>query len=240
MIQFSVLDSYHTRWELQMRIRGAVSVVVGALLAVVAATASALPVTEIGDAGQTIASAQVVPGSGPVDSISGTFTSASDVDLFKIHIATPGLFSATASSVPALDGLLFLFDSAGKGVVSRDDSSNSNGDFGALTSTFVVLAGDYFLGISLFDNIPSSAGGLIFPDTRLVDSGIEYGPSGPGGAQALSTWSAGGGGLTGSAGSYTIALRGVSGVSGVPEPATLALLALGLGGLGFSRHRKSN
>ena len=41
-----------------MRIRGAVSAVVGALLAVVAAAASALPVTEIGDAGQTIASAQ--------------------------------------------------------------------------------------------------------------------------------------------------------------------------------------
>jgi hypothetical protein len=115
--------------------------------------ASAISITEIGDAGQTLASAQDVRGTG-ADTILGSLLSASDVDLFQIHISSPGLFSAVGSSVPSRDGMLFLFDSSGRGVVNRDDSIHFGGNFGDLTSAFVVLEGDYFLGISLWDNLP--------------------------------------------------------------------------------------
>lgn len=207
-----------------------------ALLALVAGSAAAFPAAEIGDAGQSLADAQVISGSGPVESISGTLGSGTDVDLYKIHVADPTQFFVSAVSNPGIDGMLFLFDASGRGVVMRDDSANVNANFGALSSAFVVTPGDYYLAISVFDITPSNADGLLFPDTRLVDSGLEYGPSGPGGALPFSTWVAASGGSQPATGDYVLTLRGVS---AVPEPGMPMLLGVGLAGLMTSLRRRS-
>ncbi len=220
----------------------AVALLSGVVLAVATASSFANIVSEIGDAGDASATAQVVTGGFAVTSISGTFASPTDADVYKIHIGDPTLFTATGSGWPT-DGLLFLFDSIGRGVVSIDDSCNQCGNYGTLTSTFVLSAGDYFLGVSLFDLVPRSTAGLIFPDTQFVDSGVQYGPTGPGGALPLSSWTVAGGGVPTTGGSYVLTLSGVSTVperfvTTLPEPTTLALLCLA--GLAATRRRKLN
>src|SRR5207302_10698006 len=92
--------------------------------------AGAIPWMEVGDAGDLRATAQVPIGSGPLSSIFGSIllTSATDADLYRIHISTPSTFSATTLGTVGLPGTqlpnsqLFLFNAAGLGVYGRDDN----------------------------------------------------------------------------------------------------------------------
>ncbi len=128
-------------------------------LLAIAPSAFAISFTEIGDAGQSVATAQNT-GGGILDSISGTFTSGNDVDLYNIYLSG-GSFSATMSS--NTDPMLFLWDSAGNPLLFNDDW------FGLqsyLSST--LSAGNYILGVSQF----SWGYGLHHADTW--DSGYVY------------------------------------------------------------------
>ena len=98
---------------------------------------------EVGDAGQSIATAQDT-GSGSVTSITGLFSGSGDVDFFNIYISG-GIFSATVSS--STDPMLFLWDSAGNPLLFNDDYFGLQSHIGGSFAD-----GDYILGISQYAN----------------------------------------------------------------------------------------
>ena len=121
--------------------------------------------TEIGDAGQLLSNAQVIPGG--TDFITGTISSNNDVDLFQITLGG-GTFSATTVGGAAFDTQLFLFDENGLLVAQNDDSDSSltlqstlsvsptSGSTIPVTTTGTTSLnpGTYFLAISSYDNDP--------------------------------------------------------------------------------------
>jgi hypothetical protein len=109
-------------------------------------------VAESGDAGQTLTSAQVIPGgSGQLDAITGAISSDNDVDIFQISLAGDS-FSASTVGGASFDTQLFLFDSSGVLIAENDDSE---GTLQSTISSSSLAAGDYFLAISSFNNDPS-------------------------------------------------------------------------------------
>ena len=165
-----------------------------------------ISVTEIGEAGQLLPDAQVIPGgSATLDSITGTISSNNDVDLFQITLTGDQTFSATTVGGAGFDTELFLFDANGIGVYGNDDVSSDidQSTLPAGTPLTPQQPGTYFLAITGFQNEPESSGGRIF---ELTDDGPGLlKPTGPGGELPLS-------GFTGEgdkSGSYTIKLTGV-------------------------------
>jgi Ca2+-binding RTX toxin-like protein len=160
--------------------------------------------TEIGDAGQSIFDAKVIPnGSQQLNSISGKLSDANDVDLYQITIADGATFSATTVNTgTTIDTQLFLFDSNGLGVFGNDQASFTSQS--TLPTGLALQAGTYFLAISSFNNDPVSDGGLIFPDFPFDQV---VGPTEVGGNLPLNGFTFGGGSF--SNGDYKISLTGV-------------------------------
>lgn len=159
---------------------------------------------ENGNAGQTLADAQVIPGgSARLSSINGTLSSNNDVDLYQINVTDGTSFSASTVGGTNLDTQLFLFDANGIGVLANDQASNSAQ---STLSANSLNPGTYFLAISNYDNDPVSAGGLIFPTGFPSDNEV-VGPTESGGGSPLSGFTGNG---FGEGGDYTITLTGVS------------------------------
>lgn len=138
------------------------AVVVGGVVAL-AAVAQAGTYHEVGDAGQLPGTAQVVGGTGALDSIVGSILNRSDADVFRIYIADAAAFSATVSAGTNFDSQLFLFDSAGRGLFYNDQSAGGNqwaGLTGFAASDF--SAGNYLLGISRWSLVPMSGSTVTF------------------------------------------------------------------------------
>jgi hypothetical protein len=210
-----------------------------------AATAASTTWAEVGDAGQTIATAQVTLGSrsDSLTLITGSISAASDHDLFEIFINGGAMFSATTVLQPGTldDTQLFLFNSAGIGVYANDDSGALGANFDrAALPAMSITPGLYYLLIDASGSYPTSAGGLIFPNFTLtsvpvVDSTTVVGPIGPGSASPFTGYT----GTAASFGTYQIALTGVS--AAAPEPISFVLFATGiLGVLTLSKLRRGN
>lgn len=194
--------------------------------------------TEISDAGNLPATAQITAGAGFLTEIDGKLSPADGdgQDMYLIHIDGGGTFSATTVGGASFDTELFLFDANGKGVYANDDAS---GDFApsmlrAYTSLTPITPGDYYLAITQCCSAPVSNDGQIFtiagPNHRALS-----GPTGAGGALPVTGY-AGGFVQTPGGGAYQIFLTGayasiVTGaqVSAVPEPNVFALMLAGLG-----------
>lgn len=197
------------------------------VLALTLARTGPLPAStfiETGDAGLLTSTANLTPISSgsPLGVILGTL-SEDDADVFAILLTGGTLFTATtASNVTSFfDTTLFLFNSAGLGIVANDDCP-----FNPPQSTIEFMpanSGTYYLAVAGFGFFPHSASGLIWPvNGGLMPPGL-LSPAGPGGAQTLNGWL----GSSTEAGAYRIALTGAQAVA-VPEPGTPLLVAAGL------------
>jgi hypothetical protein len=212
--------------------------------------AQAATFTEMGDAGETLSTAQVIPSKETMlQSISGTLSG--DADLFKIFL-NGDPFSATTVGGADFPTQLSLFDSEGMGVYfnERTSSSVEQSTLPANNPFTPTQSGIYYLAISVLDLDPiNEAGDDIFPD--LADFSVDVpldtiltGVFEPTAAGAMSPLSGFDGAILDEGGSYTIALTGVTGVprdeKDIPEPASaLGLLAIGALGLVSLQKNKS-
>jgi hypothetical protein len=189
---------------------------------------------EEGDAGDSLATANVTMGAGELDTIVGTLPDDDPhgVDLYKLKIANPSLFSATTDNFPLtelLDTWLYLFDENGFGVAAS--ASTAGGSPNATISLGSVSGpgGTYYLAVTRFESVPNSDSGAIFPDLALLPlDGEVVGPTGVGGSEPLSFWTSPPPPLFDFE-NYQIDLTGaapaVSDVTVVPEPSSLLVWA---------------
>jgi hypothetical protein len=208
--------------------------------------AGAFTYTEQGDAGETIATAQVITFANATSTATDPFltsifgsVASEDADIFAISLTAGQLFQATSgpptSNPTAIANTqLFLFDALGNGLVANDNSQlpGQAANYATITAFTVPTTGIYYLAISGFNYDPRDAGNnFIFPDTttgQLVPNS---------GVGALNNWAVRSG--SGSASfSYSIALVNAQ---PTPEPAVggglLAFAVLGL--MGGWRARQS-
>ena len=177
---------------------------------------------EMGDAGQTLATAE---NAGNVTGFIGTIGAAQDADLYVFTIAAAGSYrfsdvntTVDATAGGALDTAIFLFNSTGTPLVTNDDASGTS-----INSSFTVTlaAGTYYFGISLSGNEPvNSSGQLLFAGYPAGDTTATRGPTSGLNPTTESTFN--GQSYSSDVGTYSVSIT-----NAVPEPSTYALLALG-------------
>ncbi|MBI1190559.1 MAG: hypothetical protein GC200_07790 [Tepidisphaera sp.] len=162
-----------------------------------------------GDAGETPDTAQVVSGSGTIDTIGGSIDNGgADSDLFAIDICDPSSFSATTAGGTGTltDTQLWLFKADGTGVEFNDDTV---GVRSSIDNSFVFDPGTYLIGVSGYNrDAVDSDGSLIWNNTPFT---TVRAPDGPGAFNPVSSWTG-----TSATGTYQITLTGACYVSGGP------------------------
>ena len=194
---------------------------------------------EQGDAGDSLATANVIGEVFPLNHIAGTLpdNDPNGVDLYQLFIPDPSKFSASTDNFPStdlLDTWLYLFDENGMGIAAS--ASSVGGSFHASISEGSVLAppGQYYLAVTRLDSAPQSATGPIFPDLVFASTNGEVvGPTGTGGNNPLASWTS----LQFlDFENYQIDLTGAA--SAVPEPSAAMIWACGSLLFVSSRKRK--
>jgi hypothetical protein len=139
---------------------------------------------ESGDAGDSIATANMTAGTGNMHQIIGNITMVPDnVDMYCVSIPFLAGFSAHISCELTTERDLWLFDSNGYGV-SLNDGCTANWTF--ISGTFGSGDGQYYLAISCTDDEALSSSGTIWDPASA--SG-QRAPDGPGAADPLIGWS---------------------------------------------------
>ena len=192
---------------------------------------SAAPViwVEIPDAGQTLATANDVQPRSPLDAIVGSLSnepsSLDMVDLYKISIPQPSIFSLSTGTGLDLNlvasPVLYLFDVNGVGI-AVDYGSGPNGQAFLSSLPGGVLPGEYYLAIAFVDYVPNDADDAAIFDPFLFDNTVRS-------LNPLASWS-----------DFTLLQPGVAGayqidITGIPLPQTAWLVALGLLGIALKR-----
>jgi hypothetical protein len=196
-------------------IRTAACAVIAAFALAVAPGAFAA--SEQGDAGDLRVTANDMGGSA-VTTIWGTFTDATDADVYRLCLSDGASFSATTVGATTLDTQMFLFDSQGYGIYANDDWNGLRGSMLPAQHRFSPRAGgEYFLAISSYNRDPQSSQGEIFQDNFihwLYPDGV-LDANGFGAAETLVDWN---GRAPGGPGLYHITLTGTA--SCVPPDTT--------------------
>ena len=197
---------------------------------------------EVGDAGDTLATAQQILGTTgtALSSISGAITltnAISDGDMYEIYIPNPTAFAASntafVSGANNFDSQIFIFSATGLGLAANDDSPNGGSQSSIPAGSFSGAAGNYYILVDGSGRYAASSTGVIFPNYTdgVTDPTGVYGPTGPGGGNVLSGYT----GNSNEAGSYVLALTGAQFVTApVPEPTTFAFILAGAAGLAFA------
>lgn len=188
---------------------------------------------EDGDAGRSIDDAQNTTSVGLLNTIAGTLGGIDHEDVYKLivlgadDIASPVSFGFTQGPGPAFNPALWLFDSAGYGVLGNDDDPILGGPGSRLIApstdgvTLMLPPGEYFLAVTESGNVPLSfrfgadAGKGALEEIFSFANALEVsGPDGIGADNPLYDWSGG----AGSFGNYGIVIT--------PAPASLAILTI--------------
>ena len=141
--------------------------------------------SEVGDAGDLVATAQGTTGLGSLTTITGSLASATDVDLYCIRLsAVPpaGLPLIQLQCVVQQGPNVWLFDAFGNGVFTSSGCSMGNKTI--LAPNVSLAAGTYYVAVSYSGVDPQSAAGAIWNPTG---SG-QRAPDGPGAAGTLTGW----------------------------------------------------
>lgn len=152
------------------------AVALSAAVLVGSTTPASATTTETGDAGDTLATAQVV--TGPETQITGTLTAGSDhVDMFRITIIDPAAFAASTSGSAVDDTELTLFDDEGHVIEFNDDSDGRWSflpDSGSGNPYAPATADDYYLAVSSYYTLPYTS----TDQSMTFDSSVAWGDAG--------------------------------------------------------------
>lgn len=191
---------------------------VAPLLVALSASSSAQEIGEIGDAGELLATAQVI--SEPVTRISGELSSfgelsrIDDIDMFRFFVAEPVTFSVkvAASLTEDNDAQLFVFDEIGRFVIGDDDGGEGSLPQLNRGSMAGYDPGYYNLAISLYDTRAILLSDKLVGWSRNANP-YQYGP-------------------------YVMTITGAASSSGaVPEPTTWMMMLMGFAGVGLTMRR---
>jgi len=169
----------------------------------------AFAASEAGNAGDLRATSQDL-GDAAVTTIWGSFSDASDADMYRFCLSDGASFSASTVGATTLDTQMFLFNSQGYGVYANDDASGSRGSLLPAHHRFSPsVGGEYFLAISSYNRDPQSSQGEIFQDnfSRMFYPDGVLDANGFGAAEPISGWA---GRAPGGPGLYRITLTGTS------------------------------
>ncbi|MCP4801185.1 MAG: hypothetical protein GY893_14680 [bacterium] len=146
-------------------------------------TAGAQTWTEVGDAGDMIATASISSGSGPLTEITGSISIMPDhVDMYCINIPDLLAFAAyiNCALISAYD--LWLFDENGNGVTMND---HCDGGMVLISALYGSTPGQYYLAITATDDEAISSTGTIWDPPYMPGERM---PDGPGAASPLTSW----------------------------------------------------
>ena len=209
-------------------------------LAALASTSSALAGPdwdEVGDAGSLISTAQTptgLPPLSPLNSIHGNLSvgllGGDFQDVYEIFICDPTAIAFSAGTDPSFGGFatfdtqLWLFDSAGFGLLGNNDVTFGGGSGFLDMSTdgsgiTITTPGTYYIAVSGLGSSPFSSGPA---DAIFSFGGSPFevsGPDGPGGASILGGWTS-----PGAVGEYKISFTGAC--FPVPAPGVATIIAI--------------
>jgi len=192
-------------------------------LCLIGATANAQTFNELGDATSFLLGQPVTNGITQIDG----FLAAGDEDLYSFFWSGGSLEIDTFGTT-GFDTQLHLFDGAGLGIGENDDAGGTLESEIALT----LAAGNYFIGITAFNNDALDAAGneiFSFTNSFFDNNGNTIQNVQVGGA--LAAWNGGGG----AGGLYSI---NFSSAVGVPEPSSFAIACLCFGALAVGRRKR--